>query len=147
MKKILVVLIIYSLIGCKKIEEENGKSIFIKFEVKNSTSNNLRLTLFRSNDSLFKNIEISASDSLIIDEGFLHPAPGGPTYSLTNSIDSAIIEFNDGKKLIQTVGSRGKNDTINNILLDNFYKNFESTNPDFVRKQFTIKNSDYLRAK
>lgn len=147
MKKILVVLIIYSLIGCKKNEEENGKSIFIKFEVKNSTSNNLRLTLFRSNDSLFKNIEISASDSLIIDEGFLHPAPGGPTYSLTNSIDSAIIEFNDGKKLIQTVGSRGKNDTINNILIDNFYKNFESTNPDFVRKQFTIKNSDYLRAK
>lgn len=147
MKKILVVLIIYSLIGCEKIEEENGKSIIIKFEVKNSTSNNLRLTLFRSNDSLFKNIEIFASDSLIIDEGFLHPAPGGPTYSLTNSIDSAIIEFNDGKKLIQTVGSRGKNDTINNILLDIFYKNFESTNPDFVRKQFTIKNSDYLRAK
>lgn len=147
MKKILVVLIICSLIGCKKIEEENGKSIIIKFEVKNSTSNNLRITLFRSNDSLFKNIEIFASDSMIIDEGFLHPAPGGPTYSLTNSIDSAIIEFNDGKKLIQTVGSRGRNDTINNILLDRYYKNFESTNPDFVRKQFIIKNSDYLRAK
>jgi hypothetical protein len=77
----------------------------------------------------------------------LHPAPGGPTYSLTNSIDSAIIEFNDGKKLIQTVSSRGNSDTINNILIDIFYKNFESINPDFVRKQFTIKNSDYIRAK
>jgi hypothetical protein len=54
MNKILVFLLIYCLFGCKKIEEENGKSIIIKFEVKNSTSNNLKLTLFRSNDSLFK---------------------------------------------------------------------------------------------
>lgn len=147
MKKILIVLIIYSLFGCKKIEEENGKSIFIKFEVKNNSSYNLKLSLFRSNDSLFKNIEIFASDSLIIDEGFLHPAPGGPTYNITNSIDSVIIEFADGKKIIQTVGSRGNNDTINNILLDRYYINLETTNPVFVKKQFTISNSDYLRAK
>ncbi len=145
--KNLIILIIYCLFGCNKTEEENGKSIFIKFEIKNSTSNSLKLTLFRSNDSLFKHVEIFASDSLIIDEGFLHPAPGGSSFNLTNSIDSAIIEFDDGKKLIQTYGSRGNNDTINNILLDRYYKNFESTNPDFVRKQFTIKNSDYLRAK
>lgn len=146
MKKIMIILTIYSLLGCNKTEEENGKSIYIKFEVKNSTSNDLKLTLFRSNDSLFKDVKIAALDSLILDEGFLHPAPGGPTYSLTNSIDSAIIEFKDGKKLIQTVGSRGRNDTINNILFDSYYKNFESINSDFVRKQFTIKNSDYLRA-
>ena len=147
MKYLIIILTILSQLGCKKIEEENGKSIFIKFEVKNNTSNSLILTLFRSNDSLFKSIEVFASDSLIIDEVFLHPAPGGPTYKLTNSLDSAILEFNDGKKLIQTVGSRGRNDTINNLLLDRYYKNFESTNPDFVRKQFTITNSDYLRAK
>ncbi len=146
MKKILAVLIIYSLIGCNKNEEENGKSIFIKFEVKNSTSNNITLTLFRSNDSLFKNVEIIASDSLIVDEGYLHSAPGGSSYKLTNSLDSAIIEFSDGKKLIQTVGSRGNNDTINNILLVKYYKNIESRNTDFIKKQFTINNNDYLRA-
>lgn len=147
MKCLMILLTICILFGCEEIEEENGKSIFIKFEVKNSTSNNIKLTLYRSDDSLFKQVEILASDSIIVDEGYLHPAPGGPTYSLTNSLDSAIIEFYDGKKLIQTVGSMGRNDTINNILLDRYYNNFESTNPDFVRKQFTIKNSDYLRAK
>ncbi len=147
MKNLIIILTILSLIGCEGTEEENGESVFIKFEIKNSTSNNIKLSLFRRNDSLFKYVEIFASDSLIVDEGYLHPAPGGSSYKLTNSLDSAIIEFNDGKKLIQTVGSRGRNDTINNILLDRFYKNFESTNPDFVRKQFTIKNSDYLRAK
>jgi hypothetical protein len=147
MKSLIFVLALCSLFGCKKTEEENGKSILIKFEVKNNTSYDLKISLFRSNDSLFKDVQIAALDSLIIDEGFLHPAPGGLSYNITNSIDSGIIEFNDGKKLIQTVGSRGRNDTINNILLDRFYKNFESTNPDIVRKQFTIKNSDYLRAK
>jgi hypothetical protein len=147
MKKLVFMLALYSLLGCNKTEEENGKSIYIKFEVKNSTSNDLKLTFFRSNDSIFKYIQIKTLESLIIDEGFLHPAPGGPSYNMTNSIDSAIIEFNDGKKLIQTAGSRGKNDTINNILLDRYYTNYESINPDFVRKQFTIKNSDYLRAK
>ena len=147
MKKLLIILTICTLFGCKKIEEENGKSIFMKFEVKNVSSYNLKLSLFRSNDSLFKNIEIFASDSLIIDEGFLHPAPGGPTYNITNSIDSAVIEFADGKKLIQTVGSRGNNDTTNNILFDRYYRNLETTKSDFVKKQFTISNSDYLRAK
>lgn len=145
-KYLLFFLIITSLFGCKKLEEENGNSIRLQFEVKNSSDYNLRLKLYSSNDSLFKNVEILTSDSLIADEGFLHPAPGGPTYHLTNSLDSAIIEFNDGKKLIQTRGSRGNNDTINNILLNKYYKNFESINSDFSKKQFTIYNNDYLRA-
>lgn len=143
----IFLMLISSLIGCRKIEEEKGNSIFIKFEVKNLTSKDLKLLLFRSNDSLFKNVQIIAGDSMIIDEGFLHPAPGGPTYYLTSSLDSAVVEFSDGKKLIQTAGERGNNDTINNMLIDIYYKIFEQFNTEIVRKQFVVNENDYLRAK
>lgn len=144
---IIFLVIISSLIGCQKIEEEKGKSIFIKFEVKNLTSKDLKLMLFRSNDSLYKKVQIIAGDSMITDEGFLHPAPGGPTYSLTSSLDSAIIKFSDGKTLIQTAGERGINDTINNILVDIHYRIYEHFNSENVRQQFIINESDYMRSK
>jgi len=137
----------FVLFGCKGMEEELGKTVKVKIEVKNNSTKNLKIILFTPNDSLFKLVNINSLDSVIVEEGFLRPAPTGPTYYLTSSIDSAIIEFSDGKILLQTSGSRGNNDLINNILLDINYKYYETTNPEFTRKQFTITESDYLRAK
>ncbi len=39
---------------------------------------------------------------------------------------------------------RSNNDTINNILLNKYCKNFESANYDFTKKRFTINTNDYL---
>lgn len=144
---LFILIILSSFQGCRKNQEESGKSVLVKLEIKNASSRKVFISLFDRNNTLFKNVEISSLDSMIVEEGFLHPAPAGPNYSLTNSLDSAIIEFSDGKKLIQTARSRGNNDNINNVLIDIFYKNFESLKPEFVRKQFTITESDYLRAK
>lgn len=148
MKTNIFILISFSiLVGCKKIDKEVGKSSKIKFEVKNNSTKDCKIFLYYNNDSLYKMIEIKYLDSHIVDEGILGPAPYGPTYSLTNSLDSSIIEFSDGKKLTQKFYERGNNDEINNILSSIYYKNYEYLNPNFVRKQFVIYESDYLRAK
>jgi hypothetical protein len=147
MKSALFVLFFSSILfGCKEVEEK-GKSVSVKIEVKNSSTKNLRVLLFFPNNSLFKDLNINSLDSIIVEEGFLHPAPDGPSYYLTNGVDSAEIIFSDGRKLIQTFYERGNNDTVNNILQDLRYKYFESFNPDFTRKQFTITEDDYNRAK
>lgn len=148
-KKTTFIILTLSIImfGCKKIKEEQGKTVLVKFEVKNTSTKNLKIFLFKPNDSLFKLIDINAGDSVFADEGFLRPAPTGPTYHLTNILDSAVILFSDGKMLIQTSRNGSNIDTINNIHLSRNYQYFNEKNPDFSRQQFTITENDYLRAK
>jgi hypothetical protein len=133
--------------GCKDETEEIGKTGKVKIELKNSSTKDANVLLFYPDNSMFKDLYIKSNDSVIAEEGFLRPAPTGPTYNLTVNLDSAVIIFSDGKKLVQTFGARGNNDSINNILQDLRFKYFESKNPEFTRKQFTITEADYQRAK
>ncbi len=147
MKKLLILVSFFSIIISCKRDDSNQKTILFRFFIKNETSKNVKISFFYPNNELFKEISINSNDSILVDEGSLQIAPRGPSYNLTYSIDSAIIDFEDGKKIIQTIGIRSNNDTINNILLINNYKRYEMVNPNYVRKQFTVTTQDYLRAK
>ena len=134
--------------NCKENIESEGDTALVKIEILNLSDKKVRIMLFHSNQSIFKDANINSLDSVILDEGFIHPAPGPITYKLTlSSIDSAQIIFADGKKLIQTYFKENYLDTINNLLRRDDYKTFESQNPSFARLQFTLNQSDYLRAK
>jgi hypothetical protein len=141
MKQILILfsalIIIFS--SCKG-EDEDVKSRFVQFEIKNESNKDATIFLYRINNDLFKSLKLNSGDSNILDEGFTRRAPSYPTYSLTLSIDSAVIIFSDNKKLIQTYAPRGYNDTINNILDDRFYNDVNG------KLRFTLKQSDYLRS-
>jgi hypothetical protein len=146
MNKIVIsVIIVFFAFSCKEIEEENGPSIKVVFEFKNNSSKNVEIKLYKPDNFLLISKSVTPSDSALLDEGFLHPAPNGPTYRLTNNLDSAELIFSDGKRLVQTMGSRGITDTINNILSDRFYKSIPELGR--TRMQFTLTEQDYLRAK
>ncbi len=133
--------------SCDENIEASGISTLVKLEVRNNAKKNVTIDFYYSNRTLFKKVLINSQDSIVVEEGYLRPAPTGPEYSLTHSLDSAIIVFEDGKVLTQTFFDRGNNDTINNILISSNYKSFESFNPTFARLQFTLTQADYLRAK
>ncbi|MHB1277076.1 MAG: hypothetical protein ACYC1Q_01610 [Bacteroidia bacterium] len=142
--RILTFLVAILFIACEENIEDNGPSIKTAFEVKNGTSKDIEISLYKPDNLLFISRNISAGDSSIMDEGFLHPAPNGPSYSLTNSLDSAVILFDDGKKLTQCFFNRGVKDTVNNVLSDRFYQSFEEQGR--IRKQFILTEQDYQRA-
>ncbi len=131
--------------SCDKPDDASAKTISFQFIVKNSTSKNVDLFLYTTSNNLFNTITIKSLDSQIVDEGNVSPV-GGTTYSITNSLDSAVFKFVDSKILIQTVSSRGINDTINNVLSSVFYK---SISPDetIKKKIFVLTENDYQRAK
>jgi hypothetical protein len=139
MKKLIQFFLLALFIQSCEDEVKNDKTKFVSFETKNETTMNATIRLFRRNNDLFKEIIINSGDSSIVDEGYDTP-PYTPTFSLTVSIDSAVILFSDNKKLIQTIENRGNNDNINNILRRDFYVNVNN------KLRFTLKQSDYLRA-
>lgn len=130
---------------CACNEEEPKYSVVrVTFEIRNLSSQDVELFLYNRVNQLKINESIASMDSAIVEEGFIHPAPGGPTYLLTTSnLDSAVIAFEDGKKLVQTRPSREKNDTINNILFDSSYVIYDEEG----RLQYTLTQEDYERAK
>jgi hypothetical protein len=146
MKQILILfsalIIIFS--SCKG-EDEDVKSMNFRFIVKNESFKNITIYFYYPNNNLYKQISISSNDSAIVDEGNISPV-GGSTFSLTNSLDSAIILFADGKKLIQTFYERGNNDTINNVLSSLHYKSL-TPNESIKNQLFILTENDYLRAK
>jgi hypothetical protein len=147
MKTLLIIITaLFVVQGCKEETEGLGKTWTIYFEVTNKSTKDARIMLYKTNNELFRDTLIKSSDSAIVDQGFLHPAPDGPTYQLTRTLDSAEIIFSDGRKLIQTSGLRGNNDFVNNILLGINYTNYEVQNTDIVRDQFVLTEDDYLRA-
>jgi|GEM_PF-3206874 hypothetical protein len=131
--------------SCDKPDDASAQNISFQFIVKNSTSKNVDLFLYTSSDNLFKTITIKSLDSQLVDEGNVSPV-GGTTLSITNSLDSAVFKFIDSKILIQTVSSRGINDTINNVLSSVFYKSI-SPGETIKKKLFILTENDYLRAK
>jgi len=143
MKHILILFLSLVIIfpSCDENEDDNVKGRFIQFEIKNESDKEVTIFLYRRNNDLFRNLKLNSGDSSILDEGTIGKAPRLPTYSLTMSIDSAIIVFSNNKKLTQTFKDRGNNDTINNILNIFFYYNVNG------KLRFTLKQSDYLRAK
>jgi len=143
MKQILILflasIIIFS--SCKGEDEDGAnKARFIQFEIKNESNKDATIFLYGSYNDLFKSLKVNSGDSSIMDQGSTGQAPSPPTYSLTRTLDSAVILFSDNKKLIQTYAARGNNDTINNILDDLFYNDVNG------KSRFTLKQSDYLRS-
>lgn len=143
-KSIIILLLTLPFLACEEIIEDNGPSVPVALEFKNSTSKGAEIKLYRPDNALFMSGNIAAGDSSLLDEGYLHPAPNGPSYSLTNSLDSAVILFDDGKKLTQTFFNRGVMDTVNNVLSDRFYQSIEEQGR--IRKQFILTELDYQRA-
>jgi hypothetical protein len=146
MKYFLIISAFLSIIiqSCED-EDRNVKSMNFRFFVKNESLRNLTIYFYYPNNDLYKQISISSNDSTIVDEGNISPV-GGSTFSLTNSLDSAIILFADGKKLIQTFYERGNNDTINNVLSSMHYKSL-TPNESIKNQLFILTENDYLRAK
>ncbi|MCK9482380.1 MAG: hypothetical protein M0R38_11625 [Bacteroidia bacterium] len=126
--------------SCREGDDGNTKSCFKIFEAKNESNKKAVIYLFKPNNSLFKQVTIDVGDSSILDQGNCN-APHTPEYLLTISLDSAIIEFSDGKRLIQTFGNRIKMDTVNNILSNLSY--ISSNN----KMRFNLRQLDYQRAK
>jgi hypothetical protein len=140
MKYTLIIILISSIIqSCQESEDISVKARYSQFEIKNESNKDVTIFLYRRNNDLFKSIIVNAGDSVIMDEGNETP-PNTPTFSLTVSIDSAVILFSDNKRLTQTTGDRGNNDIINNILDRSFYYDINKKN------RFTLKESDYLRS-
>lgn len=126
--------------SCKDGEDEKIETCFKQFEAKNESNIKAIIYLFKPNNILFKQVIIDVADSAILDEGNCN-APHTPEYLLTISLDSAIIEFSDGKRLIQTVRNRIKMDTINNVLSNLSY------NTSNKKMRYILRQIDYQRAK
>ena len=143
MRYLLILTACVLICACNK--ENPEQSSRVRLEIRNLSSQDVELFLYDRVNELAINESIASMDSAIVEEGFIHPAPGGPTYLLTSSnLDSAVIVFDDGKKLVQTSYARSSYDSINNILHPTFYKGF--IDESATRLQFTISNSDYDRA-
>ena len=141
MKYIFTIIMISSLFqSCKDPSELNIKARFIQFEIKNESSKDVTIYLYKRNNDFYKSVNVYHGDSAILDEGYETP-PYTPTYAITVSIDSAVILFSDNKRLIQTFENRGNNDTVNNILDRSFYSEINK------KYKFSLKQSDYLRSK
>jgi len=142
MRYLLILTACILICACNK--ENPEQSSRVRLEIRNLSSQDVELFLYNRVNQLKINESIASMDSAIVEEGFIHPAPGGPTYLLTTSnLDSAVIAFEDGKKLVQTRPSREKNDTINNILFDSSYVIYDEEG----RLQYTLTQEDYERAK
>lgn len=137
--KYLILASLLVLLGCKNDTDQGVKSQFVRFDIKNESDKEVTIFLYRRNNELFKEQLLKSGETAILDEGY-ESAPYSPTYSLTVSLDSAFILFEDNKTLVQTIRNQTQNDSINNILNRLFYVKFNGN------LRFTLRQSDYLRA-
>ena len=128
--------------ACEKDKNETPLKE-IKFEVKNNSSLGFRIEFYYPNNSKFSETNISPSYSIVIDSGYIYPAPDGPSYKITYLVDSATITFSDGKKLYYTKNPN-KPETNNPLLISSYYiQEFQS----YYLNTFTITTEDYNKAK
>lgn len=144
LKHLCICLFAAFLMACEPIVEEQGPRAKVVLEVKNSSTVDVELRAYSQNGALYLAKGIAAGDSQMVEEGFMNPAPHGPTYALTQGLDSAVFLFSDGKKLTQCFWERGLKDSINNVLSSQFYRIINE--PDRARLQFDLTEQDYLRA-
>ncbi len=146
MKYLIILCVFFSLFttSCKE-EESEMKPLFFKFEVENASGASVNVQLFRTKNQLFKSFNLNNLESIIADSGLVDAFSN--TYVLTTTnLDSAVITFSSGKKLIQTYTDKGFNDTINNVLVSDYYK-IKSANGNDRLMIYTITKEDSLRAK
>ena len=95
--------------------------------------------LYKPDNKLLKGVILNAGDSAIINGSNVNL--GSPGFSLSDCLDSARIEFSDGRQLTQTYAGRGQKDSVNNVLNPHDYKVFRNL------RRFTLTERDYARAK
>jgi len=131
--------------SCEEEEDSKMKPLFLKFEIENVSGTSVDVQVFKTNNQLFRLFNLKNSESIIADSGLVDAF--SQTYMLTTTkLDSAILTFSNGKKLTQTYTNKGFNDTINNILVGDYYmlKSAVGNNRHMI---FTISKEDSLRAK
>lgn len=145
MKLLLFTIILsFALFSSCEDESEGNNILTYEFTIQNNSGSNIDIDFFKPTKELFTSVSLANSESKLVDEGFIDFT--GPSFHLTtNGIDSAVITFFDGKKLIQTYNENGYNDTIHNILNMDHYSSTK-IGEDYFHLIFTITNEDYLRA-
>ena len=126
--------------ACKPnyIEPRSIPTLYKSFEAKNESDRDAIIYLFKPDNKLLKYIILNPGDSAILNGG---KSEGGHHFSLYDHLDSAKIEFADGKQLTQTFRQLKNRDTLNNVLNPQHYKNY------LDRRRFTLTQKDYDRAK
>jgi hypothetical protein len=152
MRIILFVTLFYSIIiGCK-VETEATRipdETYDRFYVRNKTPFGVTISFYDTANRFYKKSFIAASDSVVVDEG--KTVRNGLSlvsdYKLTlQAIDSAVLEFADGKQLIQTSPRRSLFYITNDILSISSYTNYstKSTENHYV---YVLKEAEYAAAK
>jgi len=137
---VLLLGIVFS--GCDETDEINPTQNIEVF-CKNSVNQSVTLKLFRYK-SEYSNFELDSNELVKTDSGKIDNF--GPTFSTPFELDSAIITFSDGTKLVQVqTSNRVFTDTVNCIL--NSFDYAKTYDGDVEKWTFTLTQADYERAR
>jgi hypothetical protein len=129
--------------SCDDDTDQFDSSQYVDVYCKNSVDRSVIIELFRYK-SPFLNLQLNIDSTIKIDGGKIDVF--GTTFSAPFELDSAVISFADGRKLVQVqTSNRVFSDTINCILNSFDYdKDYEGNVEKWI---FTLTQADYERAR